>query len=342
MSRAGDRPTLRSIASIAGLAVTTVSRALADDPQIAAETRRRVREIALQLGYAPNRAAQRLRTGRTNVIAFVLAPHEEILGFGSSMIRGLTQALRDTSYHLVVMPNYADRPPTDPIENILRHRLADGIIMSRTTPDDLRVRMLLEHRVPFITHGRTELATPHPFVDYDNAGFAHAAAARLIALGARRPCLIPAPGHLTFAQHLRTGFQRACAESGVDGQMMSGITLDDPPEAIRAHVLDLIRQGTLPDGFVCPGEVSAMAVHAACSDAGRAADCHLVMKQTSNMAGIIRPGFDSIYEDLAEAGQTMGRLLQRAISGEPPENLTHIQPAAPLVARRATMQESTP
>ncbi|MDF3604896.1 LacI family transcriptional regulator [Paracoccus sp. DMF-8] len=335
-----DRPTLRSVAAQAGLAVTTVSRALADDPRIAAETRRRVQDIAQQVGYSPNRAAQRLRTGRTNVIAFVLNPHEEILGYGSSMIRGLTEALRDTPYHLVVMPNYADRPAIEPVVNVLRNRLADGLIISRTTPDDLRIRMMLEQRMPFISHGRTELATPHPFVDYDNFGFAHAAATRLIAGGARQPCLIPAPEGMTFAQHLRMGFLRACGEAGVQGRVLQGISLDDAPERIHAHIGALIRAGDLPDGFVCPGEVSAMAIHAAHSDAGRAADCRLVMKHTSSVAGLIRPGFDSIYEDLAEAGRIMGQLLLRAIAGEPSESLTWLQAAPPIRPGNLTTEKT--
>lgn len=335
-----DRPTLRTVATLAGLAVTTVSRALADDPRIAAETRRRVHEIAQQVGYSPNRAAQRLRTGRTNVIAFVLNPHEEILGYGSSMIRGLTESLRDTPYHLVVMPNYSDRPATEQVSNILRNHLADGVIISRTTPDDLRIRMLLEHRFPFISHGRTELATPHPFVDYDNFAFSYAATARLIALGARQPCLIPAPEGMTFSQHLRMGFLRACGEAGVQGRVLTDISLDDPPGRVLAHISDLIRAGDLPDGFVCPGEVSAMAIHAACSDAGRAADCRLVMKHTSGVAELIRPGFDSIYEDLAEAGRIMGQFLLRAIAGEPPDTLTHLQ-AAPPIRQGGRMTETT-
>jgi len=67
-----SKPTLRTIAEITGLAVTTVSRALSDAPQISIETRKRVREVADQIGYSPDRAAQRLKTGRTNVIGVLL------------------------------------------------------------------------------------------------------------------------------------------------------------------------------------------------------------------------------------------------------------------------------
>ena len=88
-----SKPTLRTIAEITGLAVTTVSRALSDAPQISIETRKRVREVADQIGYSPDRAAQRLKTGRTNVIGVLLDPHEEILGYGTSIMSGIAKAL---------------------------------------------------------------------------------------------------------------------------------------------------------------------------------------------------------------------------------------------------------
>lgn len=53
------RPTQKSIADRMGISVGTVSRALADDPKIAEETRVLVRQVAAEMGYAPDRAAQR-------------------------------------------------------------------------------------------------------------------------------------------------------------------------------------------------------------------------------------------------------------------------------------------
>ena len=70
--RTRERPTLRTIAEETGFAVTTVSRALKDDPRIAAKTRKAVAEAAEKLAYVPDRAAQRLRTGRTKVISVLL------------------------------------------------------------------------------------------------------------------------------------------------------------------------------------------------------------------------------------------------------------------------------
>lgn len=324
-----NRPTLRTVATLTGLAVTTVSRALADAPQIAPETRARVQRVAREIGYSPDRAAQRLRTGRTQVIAMILPPHEEILGYAASMVRGITKALRGTPYHIVVMPHFEDIPEETTLEKIIRNRLADGVLFSCIRPDDLRVKMLLEEGMPFVTHGRTELATPHPWVDYDNFAFARMAVSRLIRMGVRRPMLVSAPRAQTYSHHLRLGFLQACAEAGVMGQVLEGVDIESPPEDIYRLVRAMLAAGTAPDGFVCPGEVSALAVNAAWVDAG-VSERHLVMKSTSEIAGFIRPQFESIFEDLTETGERLARLLLRSIAGEPAEDLHFLlQPVPP-------------
>jgi LacI family transcriptional regulator len=323
----GGKPTLRTIAELTGLAVTTVSRALGGAPQIALETREKVRRVASEIGYLPDRAAQRLRTGRTNVISLVLDPHDEILGFGSSLVSGLTDALRDTPYHLVVTPHFVNVPAIDPVRYIMRNRMADGIVFSRTEPFDARVKLLLENGFPFICHGRTELATPHAYVDFDNFGFAYEATKRLIEKGRKRLAIILPPRRFTFFQHIQYGFMSAVRENGIDFEIAEGIDLDSPSADIQAHVFQRIAAPDSPDGYVCSGEVSALAVMAALSDRGMVpgADIGIVAKQTSGLFDLIRPQVDTIYEDIADAGRQMGWLLLRHIAEEPASGLQSIQ-----------------
>ena len=79
-AKQGGRPTLRAIAYITGLGVTTVSRALHDAPDIGRATKDRVRLVARRSAIGANRAGVRLRTGKTNVISLVLSVESEILG----------------------------------------------------------------------------------------------------------------------------------------------------------------------------------------------------------------------------------------------------------------------
>jgi LacI family transcriptional regulator len=208
-ARPGGKPTLRTIAEMTGLAVTTISRALNNAPELSEETRVRVQKIAAEIGYVPDRTALRLKTGRTHVIALILDPHDEILGFGQSMVSGLTSALLGTPYHLVITPNFRNSSPLDAIRYILRNKAADGVIFSRTEPQDARVKLLIEENFPFVSHGRTAFPSPHPYVDYDNYAFAHHAVKRLKAKGCRKVTIILPPQRFSFGYHLRDGFMAA-------------------------------------------------------------------------------------------------------------------------------------
>ncbi|MBX4977864.1 LacI family transcriptional regulator [Rhizobium lentis] len=322
------KPTLRTIATIAGLAVTTVSRALSDAPQISLETRQRVHRIAREIGYLPDRAAQRLKTGRTNVIAILLDPHEEVVGFSTSIMYGIAKALKETSYHLVVAPNFLSTTNVEAAEYIIRNHLADGLIFTRTEPLDARVRVLLESGFPFICHGRTEFSTPHPYVDYDNFSFAYEATRRLIAKGRTKVAVILPPKRLTFCQHILHGFMTAVREAGVAYEIPEAVDLDTSAGELRDFICSRAVAPEAPDGFICPGEVSALAVISGMSDVGStlAIDYDIVAKETSRLLTQLQPEVDTIHEDLTAAGEHLGRMLLRRINNVDAENLHLLLP----------------
>ncbi|MCG7495060.1 LacI family transcriptional regulator [Thalassobius sp. Cn5-15] len=323
-----QKPTQRRIAELSGLSIGAVSRALANDPKIKQETREAIKKIADEIGYAPDRAAQRLRTGKTKVINLILPPHEEIFGFGTSLIRGISRELEDTGYKLVVMPDFGIDGEHEAITRIVRNQLADGILFSRTEPNDPRVKYLSEAQFPFVAHGRTELATPHPYVDYDNFEFSYQAAQRLIKMGAVKLCILLPPPTLMFRQHLLHGFMTAVRESGVQFEILEGATLDSSPELIKSTIETRFSSDDRPDGLILPGEVSGLAAMAAMDDIGLSTvyDVKLVVKQTTGLFNLVRPRVESIFEDLPVAGRHMAQLLLKRIEGEDPSNLQVLQP----------------
>ncbi len=322
----GKRPTLKTIATIMGLGVTTVSRALKDGPEIAEETKRKVRQVASEVGYYPDRAGVRLRTGKTNVISLVLNPHDEVVGYGSSVILGLSQVLSSTPYHLVVTPHFLNADPMDSVRYITESGSADGIVFSRTEPMDPRVRYLMEIDFPFVSHGRTELATEHPYHDYDNAEFSRLAARRLIEKGRKRLVLIAPPTAHTYHQHMTRGFADTVREAGVEQVFLSQVDLDSTAEQIRTSIRELVKKGQRPDGFVCGGEISAIALMAGLSDAGLkiGEDVDIVAKQTSSIFNHYLPQIDTIYEDLTATGQELASIILRRLDDSPLASLQSI------------------
>ena len=83
------RPTLRSLAQITGLGISTVSQALRESPAIALDTRKRVQLAAQAMGYRPNRAGVRLRSGKSNVITLVLNAEDGGSGFFANINFGI-------------------------------------------------------------------------------------------------------------------------------------------------------------------------------------------------------------------------------------------------------------
>ncbi|NNE81640.1 MAG: LacI family DNA-binding transcriptional regulator [Silicimonas sp.] len=317
------KPTLRTIADRTGFAVTTVSRALKGDPLISEKTRETVSSAAAEVGYVPDRAAQRLRTGRTKVISLLVNPAHEFLGFTAELLTGLTSALDGTGYSVTIIPDFIRQDRVEAVRNILRNNLADGLIFTRTEAFDERVRVLLEADFPFVTHGRTEFSLPHPYVDFDNEAYARLAVRRLVEKGRRRLGIILPEARFTFTQHLRYGFMAAAREAGVDFEFLDKVNLDSSPDRISAQVLQRLKAHDAPDGLVCVGEVTALATLAALDDCGMelGRELDLVAKRASPVFGLLRPRVEAVFEDIEATGRDMATLLLRRLSGESSETL---------------------
>lgn len=319
------KPTLKTIANMTGLAVTTISRALNNAPELAQETRDRVQKIAAEIGYLPDRAALRLKTGRTNVISLILEPDEQIYGFGTYLVTGITEALRDTAYHLVITPLFRHVEPIEPIKHIVRNRMADGVIFSKAEFYDERVRFLLDNDFPFVSHGRTLWPEGHPFVDFDNEEYAYGATLRLAAKGCRKVSIVLPQSSLTYTDHLKAGMVRAAKKAGIACEFAADVNLESPTDAIRNYVIKRARRPDGPDGYICASEISALAVLGGLTEAGKQVgrDVHVVTKQSSAMFMQFQPAAETVEEEFVEAGRNLGRVLLRRIAGES-ENLTHM------------------
>jgi LacI family transcriptional regulator len=310
------RPTLRTLAEITGLGVSTVSQALRDSPEIAEETKRRVRLAAQQAGYRPNRAGVRLRTGKTNVISLVLNSAEDGSGLVSNMVYGISDALADTSYHLVITP-YSLSDPMQPIRYIVDTASADGVIISRTQPNDPRVRFMTDHGMPFVTHGRTEMDIVHPFFDYDNEAFARAALQILKNKGRKRIALLGPPAGFTFHKHTHAGFEAGLNHLNLNGVPLATVDIDTPLIDIQSVGRELALRQDRPDGFVCSSVAPSIALASGLKDEGLAIgkDYDIVTKHSTELLALTLPEVIAMQEDFREAGFEMARMLIARING---------------------------
>lgn len=128
--------TVRDVAKSAGVSISTVSRALSMPHMVNPKTRAMVIAAAQELGYEPNRAAQRLRSGVTKTIGLVIPDIEN--PFFAAITKGVQSRLRRGGYSVFI----ADSDEDFDQETELIHSLAkqvDGLILASPRAEESKV-----------------------------------------------------------------------------------------------------------------------------------------------------------------------------------------------------------
>ena len=310
-----------------GLAVTTVSRALKDAPDIGKATKERVRLVANQIGYRPNRAGVRLRTGKTNVIALVMSIETEPMGLTPHMVTGISRVLAPTSYHLILTPYDNSNDPLDPVRYVVETGSADGIIISRTQQDDSRVRYLHERGFPFATHGRTDMGIQHAYHDYDNAKFAEVAVERLAKMGRKKIAILPPPQELNYGRNMIEGFGIGLDRFDLDEVSLRGAHLELDHDYVRDSIARIVASRNPPDGIICGSSAAVLAVVAGIEAAGFEVgkDVDVIGKESFVLLQKFRPTISVVKESFVDAGVHLANAVIAQINGERAENFQSLE-----------------
>ncbi len=315
VSANSGKPTLKTIAKLSGLAVPTVSRALNDAPDIGRQTKELVRKIATEIGYVPNRAGVRLRTGRTNVISLVMSTEMDLLSHTARLIPYLTSGLRDTPFHLNITPFFPDEDLTKPVRYIVETGSADAIIMDQIQPEDPRVAYLMERGFPFATHGRTKWADQHPYYDYDNEAFGRAATARLVKRARKSILLVAPPPFQSYAQHMTNGVTKEAARNNIDLTLASAVNSDCPSADIISDVKAQLAERPETDAIIVGSTSAALAVVAAVEQSGLRVgqEVDVFAKEAFPFLKLFRADILTISEQIGAAGDFLAQAVIQAV-----------------------------
>jgi LacI family transcriptional regulator len=330
----GARANLRTLAEHLGLSISTVSRALKDGQEVRPETIARVKEAAAQFGYVPNIGGIHLRTGRTlKVCSILYAP--EVGDHGEpgflAQVEGMSNGLETTGYNLLVLVQTGQQAPMESVRKVYDQRLADAIVFSRTTPMDERARFLLEKDFPFVSFGRTELQTPHAYVDHDDENAVFDATVRLAREGHRKIVLLNPPGGLTYVGLRMRGYQRALTETGLPWDENLVYQGDLSVRATREAIQRLLLREPSATAFVCGNQMSIVGTLEGLLESGR----------DTKRDGLSVVGFGGMpfltlseqrviyyYQPQVRVGTVMAHHLIALLNGEPVEQLQTVLPYA--------------
>ncbi|RUM08771.1 LacI family DNA-binding transcriptional regulator [Rhizobium chutanense] len=161
----GEEPSgalMADVAKLAGVAISTVSRALANPGRVNEKTRTKINAAARQLGYTPNAMARGLRVGKSNIIMIILPGS---LYYGVSQIipqvlQSINKSLIQGGYNLM-------------IANLDRDEISERHILDLAFGGSVRGAIILSSKLPEVD-GRSLAGSGLPIVsmllDMSDAG----------------------------------------------------------------------------------------------------------------------------------------------------------------------------
>ena len=180
-------PTIRDVAELAGVATSTVSRALSKPDRVNRHTRERIEEAAAQLNYVPSSQARGLSSGRTNTVA-VLVP-DITNPFYFDIIRGTQHQLKAAGLTQLLV----DTEESNEMELEALHKLrrsADGFVLAASRLTDAQLAEVSGSQ-PLVTINRASAAAPSVVIDTPSAIIQ--ALEHLVSLGHQRVCYVSGP-----------------------------------------------------------------------------------------------------------------------------------------------------
>jgi len=213
-------PTIRDVATRAGVHPSTVSRVFSGKSQISDPTRVRVMAAADELGFQPNAIARSLSMQQTRTIAIVV-PHifEGFFqdAYFPQVMQGLLQVAYKHDYRILVGGSNGHADEITQLFDIVGSRQADGIIVLSSRLDVDIVGALRNQDLPFVLLGKSaENYDDVAWVDSQDAYFSGEIVRYLIQLGHHRIAYVGGDPDVLVSKERLYGYRRAMKGAGVE------------------------------------------------------------------------------------------------------------------------------
>ncbi len=317
-----DRTQMVDLARIAGVSVSTVSRALAGSALVNEKTRKRIVELASSLRFSVNVGAQNLRRGQTQTIAVVLpkaATDAQPVSdpFFMALLGELADALTSHGYDMLFTRVSEDN--LDDLERIVRSGRALGVIVIGQWQHHYALSTLANHNTPIAVWGAALPGTPYSVIGSDNRLGGQLATRRLLS-GGRNRILFLGDTRLPEVALRFEGYRDALIDAKC--VVNPGLTAAVPFEAAAARraLADLFRHTQDFDAIFACSDLIAMTAVALLHASGRRVpeDVWVVGYDDLPLASQMHPTLTSIKQPLAEAATALVDAVIGAQRGEPP------------------------
>jgi DNA-binding LacI/PurR family transcriptional regulator len=331
------RATIADIAKRAGVSKVAVSYALRGQPGVSETTRRRVLELATEMGWHPNSAARALSAARAGALGLVLARPASLLGvepFTMKLISGIetTLATRSVALLLQVVPDHDAEVAA--YRRWWAERRVDGIFLVNLLVDDKRVPVLEELGLPAVVIGGPGHHGNLPGVWSDDASAMAMVVEYLAALGHRRIARVAGPPGMLHTELRGRAFDEVAARLALESAVT--LTTDYTAEQGAQVTRRLLSAASRPTAILYDNDIMAVAGTSVAREMAVDVpqDLSIVAWDDSVLCEIVHPPLTALSRDIVAYGAHAAERLLELLEGATVRDLEDAMPR--LVTRGST------
>tara|TARA_R110002049_G_scaffold35191_1_gene113754 strand:- start:4214 stop:5236 length:1023 start_codon:yes stop_codon:yes gene_type:complete len=218
--------TLKKLAQILNLSISTVSRALNDHPDISESTREKVKNLAQTMHYVPNIFAKGFRKHRTNIIGVIVPTITHY--FTTTIVRGILEEASTRGYRVIISESNNDVIKQTEMLNTMIQFGVDGILASLTKMTrDIDTILPTLNTLPFILFDKVSSKIPCTQITINDEEAAFNAIEHLINIGKKRIAIIKEREFSYNSEKRYAGYLRALKEHNIEIDEKIIISVDD-------------------------------------------------------------------------------------------------------------------
>jgi len=313
------RVTMRDVAELAGVSVSTTSYVLNANQQIQESTRRRVEEAIEALGYHPDSTARNLKSSETRLIGYAWHQVQDVVQRNPILdhfLYEMAQTAESWGYHVLT---FAQSGPHDEksYENLIRAKRVDGFVLSDTVLDDPRILSLKKLRFPFVAFGSANPDWDFPYVDDNGREGMTQVVNHLLAQGHTHIAMLSWPEGNIAGDSRVQGYRNALAAAGITADAAVLVrTANNVADAQRA-TQGILSAAPRPTAIVCATDIMATAAMLTIQEAGLVVgqDIALTGYDDSPVAAVL--GLTSVRQQLELIARAVVATLLADIRGTP-------------------------
>jgi DNA-binding LacI/PurR family transcriptional regulator len=308
------------IARLAGVSVSTVSRALNGSDLINPETTKRVQELARSLNYSINIGAKNLRRGDNRTVAIVI-PFDRVTRqtisdpFFLGMLGSLADALTEQGYDMLLSRVDADH--LDKLAEVYDTGRACGIIVIGQWGHHDQLNAMASRQVPLVVWGANLPRQMYCSVGSDNAAGGKEATAHLLSQGFRRIVFLGNTELPEVALRYQ-GYSLAHQSQGIALDPDLQVNVSFSAQQARDGVEQMLQRNLQFDAIFASSDLIAMTAISVLQSRGLRVpdDVAVVGYDDIDAASHFHPPLTTVRQSIDAAGNLLVQALAKVIQGE--------------------------